>query len=288
MNLQDLKYLSALAKHRHFGKAAAACFVSQPTLSMQLKKLEEQLGLKLVERNNKSVMLTPIGTLIAERANGILQEVKAIQEISRSAQDPHGGELIFGAIPTIAPYLLPQIIPTLAKSFPKLCLYLLEEQTSQLLKKLKSGELDVAILALPIDDVSLISQTLFEEEFMLAVSLKDDLSRQKNVDLADLKNRSLLLLTEGHCLRDSALEVCKMAGLAQHNFEATSLETLRQMVIAGSGITLIPKMACSAAEGITYLPFNASKPSRLIGIFWRKTHPKQHLLNAVYEVISLT
>lgn len=287
MNIRDLKYLVALAEQEHFGKAADACFVSQPALSMQIKKLEETLGVKLLERTNKSVLLTDSGTIIAKRARHILNEVEEIREIAKSAQDIFSGELKIGIFPTLAPYLLPIIIPKLSKKFPNISFYLIEEKTNTLIEQLKSGKLHAAFLASPIAETGLKHTALFNEEFLLAVSANHELSHHKMVKQQDLANKNLLLLDEGHCMREQALALCHRMKVAEtQNFRATSLETLRNMVIANVGITLMPKLACHQNNAICYIPFNSPKPSRTIELFWRTTSAKQVALEAIAKEIQ--
>lgn len=286
MNIRDLKYLIAVADHNHFGKAAEACFVSQPALSMQIKKLEESLGVVLIERNNKRIFFTDIGKLIVQQARDILYRVETLQEIANQSKDPFCGELRLGIIPTLAPYLLPLIIPGLSTLFPKLTLYLIEETTSNLVTKLHEGALDAALLALPIEgDFSV--HPLFDEEFVLAIPKDHPLAKQKMAHISDLENKTLLLLEEGHCLRDQALAVCHRANASElKTFHATSLETLRHMVAAGAGITLIPKLACRANDGICYLPFSSPAPMRTIGLIWRESTAKKILLEHIVDYIK--
>ena len=280
MNIRDLEYLVALSKLKHFGKAAEACFVSQPALSMQIKKLEESLGVQLLERSNKSVMLTDHGIIIAARAQQILHQIDEIKEIAKSAKDPFSGEIRIGIFPTLAPYLLPLIIPALSKAYPKLSFYLVEEQTSQLIEQLKKGKLHAAFLATPVIEKNFSHAVLFDEAFLLAVPINHHLAKLKTVSQKDLENENLLLLEQGHCMRDQALDLCHRMNITENqNFRATSLETLRQMVAAGVGITLIPKLACSPSDTIAYIPFSSPKPIRTIGLFWRTTTSKQALLN---------
>lgn len=282
MNIRDLQYLVALADHRHFGKAAHACFVSQPALSMQIKKLEKYLGVQLLERTNKSVMLTSPGFILAERARQILTQTNELREIAKSTHDPLSGEIKIGIIPTLAPYLLPHIFPKLSTEFPKLACYLVEEQTERLLEKLKQGKLDTAILALPIHETAFIASPLFEEEFLLALTPAHILAKRKVIKLNDLQDTPLLLLEEGHCLRDQALDICNAANAKEfNNFRATSLETLRHMVATGIGVTLLPLLACKKNDGICYLPFSKPKPSRQIGMLWRATTAKTIALEEI-------
>lgn len=287
MNIKDLKYLVALADYSHFGNAANACFVSQPALSMQIKKLEETLGVKLLERTNKSVMLTDYGVTIAERARHILNQVDEVREIAKTAKDPFSGEFKLGIIPTLAPYLLPRIMPQLSKIYPKLSFYLIEAQTTLLVEKLKHGKLHAAILALPVTEKNFSSHILFEEDFLLAVSAKHPMARLKKVTQHDLMDKSLLLLEEGHCMRDQALALCStMQAKEAQNFRGTSLETLRHMVGAGVGITLMPELACLPSDTVGYVPFSKPKPGRTIAIFWRTTTARQALLDDMAKKIK--
>ncbi len=286
MNLRDLQYLVAVADQQHFGKAAEQCHVSQPTLSMQLKKMEEYLGVQLFERTNKRVMITPTGEKIAERARQVLRDTQEIRDIAKTAQDPYAGEFRLGAFPTLAPYFLPQVLPAIARKLPKLKLLLVEEKTEQLLDKLKAGTLDAALVALPIEEEGFGSAALFDDPFLLAVPLSHPLAKHKHVNQNDLKGERLLLLEEGHCLRNQALEVCSlMGGFEQQDFRATSLETLRQMVASGVGITLIPKLAMRKKDGIAYIPFAKPAISRTIGLVWRKTTTRKSCIEAMTRLI---
>jgi len=279
MNTRDLQYLVALSDYRHFGKAAEACFVSQPALSMQIKKLEETLGVKLLERSNKSVLLTDIGIAITERARVILNQIEEMRDFAKLAKDPYSGELKIGIISTLAPYLLPFIIPSLAKEFPKISFYLIEGQTASLIEQLKIGKLDAAFLALPVAETQFTAAPLFKEEFILAAPSAHALAKRKTVELHDLAKQSVLLLEEGHCMRDQTLALCqKIKATETQNFRATSLETLRNMVAAGNGVTLMPKLAQQVNEGVTYIPFTAPKPARSIGLYWRSSTAKKALL----------
>lgn len=286
MNIRDLQYLVAVADLKHFGKAAKACFVSQPALSMQLKKLEEELGVKLFERTNKKLMITDVGIDITERAKKVLQAADEIKEAAISYKDPLSGTFKLGAFSTLAPYFLPQIVPEIASSLPKLKLLLVEEKTDILINKLKNGEIDAAFLALPIDDESLEHEKLFEDEFFLAVPAHHSFAKRDFITTNDLHKKSLLLLEEGHCLRAQALDVCSLVGISEHQeFRATSLETLRQMVLADVGITLIPKIAIKNNDGLVYIPFKSKPPLRKIAMFWRKTSAKKECIK---ELIKLS
>lgn len=286
MNIRDLKYLVALQQFNHFGKAAEFCCVSQPALSMQLKKLEEDLGISLIERG-RSISLTEAGKCIAERAQKLLAQIEDMKNVAQQFQDPFHGELILGIIPTFAPYLLPLIMPHFVQNFPKLKIYLVEAQTEHLLDKLKQGTIDIAFLALPIEDPDFTSMAIFEEEFLLAVPKHHPLSTYKKINESDLKENSLLLLEEGHCLRDQALQFCSHTQITEDKrFRATSLETLRHMVAANIGITLIPKLAARDNDGICYLPFQTHKPKRIGGFIWRTSYPKKMLINTLTQELK--
>lgn len=277
MNLRDLKYLVALAEHRHFGKAAAACFVSQPTLSTQIRKLEEELGLPLVERAPRKVMLTPAGLDAAARARVIVAEVEQMKEAARRSRDPEAGAVRLGIFPTLGPYLLPHVIPRIRERFPQLELLLVEEKSDVLLARLREGKLDAALLALPVLDDQLHTEFLFEEPFLLAVSAQHPLANRRQLDVQELSAQRLLLLEDGHCLRDQALEVCRLFGANEKSeFRATSLETLRQMVAADVGITLMPTLSVKPpvprSENIRLLDLvGDNPPSRRIAMAWRRS-----------------
>jgi LysR family transcriptional regulator, hydrogen peroxide-inducible genes activator len=288
LNLRDLKYLVAIADVNSFGRAAAKCFVSQPTLSTQIRKLEEELGVTVFERTNRSVRLTEAGERIVEAARRISAEVDLIRAIAESTHDPLAGTFRLGAFPTLAGYLFPMIVPPIAQSLPKLKLLLIEEKTDVLVERLKAGQCDVALLALPINDPSLLAMTLFEDPFLLAVPEGHPLASRLRVNPADLADMKLLLLDEGHCLRDQALDVCyRHGGHEEPDFRATSLETLRMMVKAGTGITLMPKIAAGDDDtGIRYVPFSDPPPRRLIGLVWRKTTARSRAIQAIAEIVA--
>jgi LysR family hydrogen peroxide-inducible transcriptional activator len=276
MNLRDLRYLVALAEYKHFGRAAEASFVSQPTLSTQIKKLEDELGVALVERTPRKVLLTEVGQEIAQRARDVLNEIDQIKAIARRTVDPGSGTLRLGIFPTLGPYLLPHVLGRIRERFPRLELLLVEEKTEVILRQLREGRLDAGILALPLADQQLHTEFLFEEPFIVAVPGSSDLASRRNLKLEDLEDRSVLLLEDGHCLRDQALEVCQMAGAGERSgFRATSLETLRQMVAANVGITLLPMLAVkppvARTENVVLVPFGGSPPSRRIAMAWRKS-----------------
>ena len=277
MNLRDLRYLVALADLRHFGRAAEACFVSQPTLSTQIRKLEEELGVVLIERAPRKVMLTAAGQDAVQRARRIVAEVDELKESARRSRDPASGALRLGVFPTLGPYLLPHVVPQLRERFPQLELLLTEEKSDVLLAQLRNGQLDAALLALPVGDEQLHTEFLFEEPFVLAAPEGHPLTARTTLTLADLGDQRLLLLQDGHCLRDQALDVCHMAGaLEKSEFQATSLETLRQMVAANVGVTLLPMLAVkppvARSENVRLLGFDgADAPSRRIAMAWRRS-----------------
>lgn len=291
MNLRDLHYLVALAEHRHFGRAAEASFVSQPTLSTQIKKLEDELGVALVERTPRKVLLTETGREIARRARGVISEIDEIKAIAQRTRDPESGSLRLGVFPTLGPYLLPHLVPLVRTRFPRLELLLIEEKTEHVIRMLREGSLDAGVLALPLHEDSLHSEFLFEEPFVLAVPEAHPLAQKKSrLKLSDLEDENLLLLEDGHCLRDQALEVCQLAGAGEKTgFRATSLETLRQMVAANVGITLLPTLAIkppmARTDNVHLLEFAGHAPSRRLALVWRKSSSMTTFLKRFTEVI---
>jgi LysR family hydrogen peroxide-inducible transcriptional activator len=292
MNLRDLRYLVAVAEHRHFGKAADACFVSQPTLSTQIKKLEEFLGVQLVERSNKQVMLTAAGTQVVERARRVLHEVDDLVELCRASRDPLSGEIRLGFIPTIAPYLLPHLVAELRRQLPRLRPLLYEDQTARLVDRLRRGEVDAALMAIPVDAPDLRHEELFAEPFMLALPSEHPLTQKRALRLDDLRDQRVLLLDEGHCLRDQALDICNLLGVRQQEeFRATSLETLRQMVASGAGITFMPALAAEAnaalpnSGAVQLRAFEPPQPDRHMALYWRKGSAREHAVAAIGDVI---
>ncbi|MFC7302087.1 DNA-binding transcriptional regulator OxyR [Cognatiluteimonas weifangensis] len=289
MNLRDLHYLVALAEHRHFGRAAAACFVSQPTLSTQIRKLEDELGVVLVERAPRKVMLTSAGREIAARARHIVDAVEQLKEAARRTQDPEAGSIRLGLFPTLGPYLLPHAVPRIRARFPRLELLLVEEKSPEILARLHAGKLDAGLLALPLHDDQLHAEFLFEEPFVLAVPQGHALAGQDTLTLRELADQRLLLLEDGHCLRDQALDVCHLAGASEKSgFQATSLETLRQMVAAEVGVTLLPTLAVkppvAQSRDIRLLTFRDSTPSRRIALVWRKSSAMGGFLRQLAQV----
>lgn len=274
MTLRELEYLIALADHRHFGRAAEACHVSQPTLSTQIKKFEDELGAPLIERAARSMMLTPFGQDAVARARRILEEVGQMKRAALRCRNPETGSLKLGIFPTLGPYLLPQAVRRIRERFPELETLLVEEKSESLISRLREGKLDAAVLALPVDDDRLQTEFLFEERFLLAVPATHALATRDELSLGELDGHDLMLLEEGHCLRDQALDVCRLAGARERSsFRATSLETLRQMVGADVGITLLPELAARqpSPARIRLLRFKGAAPTRRVALCWRRS-----------------
>ena len=286
-----MEYLIAVAEELHFHRAAARCFVSQPTLSGQLKKLEEELGVLLVERNNRQVSMTEAGEAVVRHARNILVEINAIKDTANYFQDPMVGDVRVGIIPTIAPYLLPVIMPQLNRQYSELKIWLYEYQTHVLLEKLEKAELDCLILALPVDDHEFVEVDLFREPFRLAVNKNHSLAKMKSINMGELAQQELILLEEGHCLRGHILDVCMLAGVKEEGqYHATSLETLRHMVGEGMGMTLMPELAVPAkirkTDEIRYIEFTDPKPNRRIGLLYRKNSYREQAFNNIAELIK--
>jgi LysR family transcriptional regulator, hydrogen peroxide-inducible genes activator len=291
LKLKDLRYLVAVADTRHFGRAAERSFVSQPTLSAQLKKLEDYLGVQLVERAPKRVALTAAGEEIVERARRILEASDEIVELAKGHRDPLAGRIKLALLPTIGPYLLPNVASRLRKQLPRLELMLYEYQTDPMLEKLHSGEIDVGILALPVALDGLDSYELYREPFMVALPANHKLATRATIKVDDLAHETLLLLEDGHCLRDQALDICSSGDVHEkQDFRATSLETLRQMVAAGVGITLLPELAGRGAygnaRGVAIKPFARPVPTRTIGAVWRKSSARREVILALSKQIG--
>jgi len=291
MNLRAMHYLVTLADVRHFSRAAELCHVSQPTLSTQIRKLEEELDVQLVERSPRRVMLTEVGREIVERARVLLAEANTIKSIARRSHDPHSGTLRLGIFPTLAPYFLPHVVPEVRRRFPRLTLRLSEEKTEDVISMLTQGRLDAGLLALPVDVEQLTTQALFEEPFVLAVPESHLLASKPLISMRDLEQEELLLLEDGHCLREHALEVCQLAGAHEKlDFHATSMETLRQMVAAGTGITLMPVLAVKPpvahTENLVIRPFAEPVPRRTIALVWRKSSAMSGFLEELAGILS--
>ena len=287
ITLTELRYAVAVADLRHFGRAAAACHVTQPTLSAQVQKLERTLGLSLFERTSKGVHVTELGLSIIEAARTVLESAARLGDLAAGGKEPLSGELRLGVIPTLSPYLLPWLIKPLRKAFPKLELVFRELKTSDVLDELALHRLDCGILALPIAAQGLVHTPLFDEPFLWLVPADHALAGRKSVRESDLESERVLLLDEGHCLREQALSICRRAHVAgDGDFRATSIETLRPMVAAGMGTTLLPALALRgrALAGVSAIPFAAPAPGRRMALVWRATHPraKDHRLLAAF------
>ncbi len=291
MNLRDLEYLVAVADHRHFGRAAEACFASQPTLSTQIRKLEGELGVELIERNPRRITLTEAGNAVVEHARAVLAETDKIRALARRTVDPEAGSIRIGIFHTLAPYLLPHVVPALNERFPRLELLLVEDKTDALVARLLEGSLDAGMFAQPIHAGNLHAEALFDEDFVLAAPRGHDLVADDTpIGVDALAGEDLLLLEEGHCLRDQALDVCRLTGAAERRgFRATSLATLAQMVSAGVGVTLLPELAVRPPvpenPRIVLRRFTDPVPHRSIALFWRPTSVYRDLLPEVAEVL---
>lgn len=292
ITLRQLRYLGALAEHRHFGRAAEACSVTQPALSMQIRELEQQLGVDLVERRSGEVALTDIGVEVARRADDVLTATRDLTDFARHRGKLLTGRLQLGIIPSLAPYVLPKILPVLQQRYPELRVELRETQTKPLLEELTHGQLDVVMLALPVDGAEIESIRLFDDTFLLAVPASDPRRTRARVAADDIDQERLILLEEGHCLRDQALAYCATARRnAPMGFGATSLATVMQMVANGYGVTLVPKVAVDVEvrdERVKLLRFAAPEPGRTIGLAWRRTSPRKVDFVALGEVVKET
>jgi len=292
VTFRQLRYFDALARHRHFGRAAEDCAISQPALSMQIRDLERLLGAPLVERRPNDVGLTELGSEIARRAENLLIGADELVEFARQRQGVLTGTLRFGLIPTLAPYLLPQLLPALQSQYPDLKLELRETQTNMLLEELARGSLHVLMLALPVNDAEIETLRLFDDPFLLVVPASDPLPRDAQVTARDVNQRRLILLEEGHCLRDQALSFCSTrGGEAPASLGATSLATVMQMVANGYGATLLPEIAADVEvrdTRVKLLRFTDPSPRRIIGLAWRRTSPRKVDFLALGQIVSQT
>ncbi len=296
VTLRQLRYLAALARHGHFGRAAEACAVTQPALSMQIRDLERTLGVKVVERRPGEVMLTDVGREIARRGEDVLAASRDLVDFARHRGGLLTGRLTLGVIPSLAPYLLPRILPRLQKQFPELRLELRETQTKQLVDDVKSGKLDAAMLALPVGESDIDTLTLFQDLFLLAVPADDPRPAKTAIAATDIDQSRLILLEDGHCLRDQALAFCgtvarngNNAATAGTAFAASSLSTVMQMVASGYGITLIPQIAADVEqrdERVKFLRMENPQPGRSIGLVFRKTSPRKADFAALGDVVK--
>jgi len=294
MTLTELKYIVAVARERHFGRAAEACFVSQPTLSVAVKKLEDELDLKIFERGGAEVSVTPLGEQIVRQAQQVIEQAAAIKEIAKLGKDPVSGPLRLGVIYTIGPYLLPDLVRQAIDRVPQMPLMLQENFTSKLLEMLRTGELDCAILAEPFPDAGLAVAALYDEPFMAAVPANHPLARRKQISAEELKAETMLLLGTGHCFRDHVLEVCpeyaRFASAAEgirKSFEGSSLETIKYMVASGMGVTVVPQLSVpkETQPHIRYVKFSAPVPTRRVVLAWRRTFPRYEAIAALRNAI---
>ncbi|HEY9572583.1 MAG TPA: LysR substrate-binding domain-containing protein [Pusillimonas sp.] len=296
MTLTELKYIVAVARERHFGRAAEACFVSQPTLSVAIRKLEDELGVVLFERGGTEVGITPIGLRVVAQAQRVLEESANLREVARQGHDPLAGPLRVGVIHTIGPYLLPRLVPTQIAATPQMPLLLQENFTVRLLELLRQGEIDCAIVALPLPDSGLMVHPLYDEPFLVAVPKNHAWANKKEIDSASLKDETMLLLGAGHCFRDQVLEVCPELSRfsaasegIQRTFEGSSLETIRHMVAAGIGVTVLPTSSLSMPglenNLLTYIPFRKPIPDRRVVLVWRKSFPRPTAIQALISAV---
>ena len=294
MTLTELRYIVAVARERHFGRAAEACFVSQPTLSVAIKKLEEELDVKLFERGSNEVSVTPLGEEIVRQAQTVIEQAAGIKEIARRGKDPVSGPLRLGVIYTVGPYLLPDLVRQAIDRLPRMPLMLQENFTAKLLDMLRAGELDAAILAEPFPDAGLATAPLYDEPFMVAVPRKHPLARRKRIPAEELKKETMLLLGTGHCFRDHVLEVCPEYAQFSSNsegirksFEGSSLETIKYMVASGMGLTVVPQLSVPAEpdKHVAYVPFSDPVPTRRVVLVWRRTFTRYEAIAALRNAI---
>ena len=297
MTLTELKYIVAVARAKHFGHAAEACYVAQPTLSVAIKKLEDELGVVLFERGGAEVSVTPLGAQIVAQAERVLEQTAAIKELAKQNKDPLAGPLRLGVIYTIGPYLLPPLVKNVIERVPQMPLVLQENFTVRLLEMLRQGELDAAIMALPLPDHGMAIQPLYDEPFVVAMPKHHPWAARKAIPAADLKSETMLLLGNGHCFRDQVLEVCpEMARFStpgngmQRTFEGSSLETIRHMVASGIGLTVLPRASVADMNPgggmLRYVPFEEPAPSRRVVIAWRKSFTRRAAIDAVCAAVA--
>ena len=297
MTLTELKYIVAVARAKHFGHAAEACYVAQPTLSVAIKKLEDELGVVLFERGGAEISVTPLGAQIIAQAELVLEQTAAIKELAKQNKDPLAGPLRLGVIYTIGPYLLPPLVKGMIAKVPQMPLILQENFTVRLLELLRQGELDAAIMALPLPEHGMSVQVLYDEPFVVAMPRTHAWAKRKEISADDLKTENMLLLGNGHCFRDQVLEVCpEMARFSapgngmQRTFEGSSLETIRHMVASGIGLTVLPRASVpdmNANDGmLQFRPFEAPAPSRRVVIAWRKSFTRRAAIDAVMQAVS--
>ncbi|MBU6285046.1 MAG: LysR family transcriptional regulator [Betaproteobacteria bacterium] len=291
MTLTELKYIVALAREKHFGRAAEACFVSQPTLSVAIRKLEDELGVQLFERGTAGIQTTAIGDQLIEQAQKVLDEASFLKDLARQGRDPLAGPLRVGVIFTIGPYLLPWLVPQMIQTYPNMPMLLQENYTVKLLESLRQGEVDVLILAEPFDMQGLVIDPVYDEHFMVAVPRQHPWAKRRRIPSTELTQQTMLLLGSGHCFRDQVVEICpelsrfsQATSGIQKTFEGSSLETIRHMVASGVGITVLPQTACPRARDdgfLCYIPFEAPAPSRRVVLAWRKSFARPAAIQAL-------
>ncbi|MGY0219518.1 LysR substrate-binding domain-containing protein [Endozoicomonadaceae bacterium StTr2] len=299
MTLTELRYIIALAREQHFGRAAERCFVSQPTLSVGVKKLEDELGVAIFERSKSAVRVTPVGEQIIEQAQKVLEEASTIKTLSSAGQDQLATPLRVGAIYTIGPYLFPYMIPQLQKAAPTMPLYIEENYTSVLRQKLRMGELDAIIVALPFNEADVVTQSLYDEPFTVLLPAEHEWASRQTIDVNDLTNDNLLLLGEGHCFRDQILDACpalrsgkdQRPNDKQTTIEASSLETIRHMVASGMGISVLPMSASHqhhySPRVLVTRPFSSPGPQRTVALAWRASFPRHKAIDVLSDAIRL-
>lgn len=294
MTLTELRYIVAVARERHFGRAAEACFVSQPTLSVAVKKLEDELDVKLFERGGTEISVTPLGEAIVRQAQVVIEQAAAIKEIAKSGKDPLSGPLKLGIIYTIGPYLLPELVRQAIDRTPQMPLMLQENFTVKLLEMLRTGDLDCAILAEPFPDTGLAVAPLYDEPFMVALPRTHPLATRQHISSEELKRETMLLLGTGHCFRDQVLEVCPEfarfssdADGIRKSFEGSSLETIKHMVASGMGVTVVPQLSVPAEPHphVAYVPFADPVPTRRVVLAWRRSFPRYEAIAALRNAV---
>ena len=296
MTLTELRYIVAVARERHFGRAAEACFVSQPTLSVAIKKLEEELGVALFERGAGEIAPTPVGARIVEQAQRVLEQAQAIKEIAKAGKDPLSGPLSLGIIYTIAPYLLPQLVKILHRRAPQMPLVIQENYTHVLRERLKQGDIDAAVLALPFEEPGFAIEPLYDEPFVAAVPREHRWAKRKSISPEELKQETMVLLGAGHCFRDHVLDACPELNRSPagadgvlRGFEGSSLETIRQMVASGIGVTVLPSSSVATKTPrdslLVYIPFSRPVPDRRVALVYRKTFPRQRAMETLGKAI---
>ncbi|MBM3369220.1 MAG: LysR substrate-binding domain-containing protein [Burkholderiaceae bacterium] len=296
MTLTELKYIVALAREKHFGRAAEACFVSQPTLSVAIRKLEDELGVQLFERGTAGIQTTAMGDQLIEQAQKVLDEASLLKDLARQGRDPLAGPLRVGVIFTIGPYLLPWLVPQMIQAHPSMPMLLQENYTVKLLETLRQGEIDVLILAEPFDAQGLVIEPVYDEHFMVAVPRQHPWAKRRRIPSAELTQQTMLLLGSGHCFRDQVVEICpelsrfsQASSGIQKTFEGSSLETIRHMVASGVGITVLPQTACprSRDDGfLCYIPFESPAPNRRVVLAWRKSFARRAAIEALKQQLK--